>query len=327
MLNELSVNIEELLQENNNEGSVSDLIPLTNGASNETWKFTYVTNNITKKMILKMGPDAPPGLALPKSQEAAIQKAVFQAQGPAPEVLAISSDTSVLKNAYIMELIEGESIPRKVLRDDIFKDIRDSLAFQCGEAIAQIHRVSLESLQWMKQKDVNDELDELYSTYRKFNCPLPVFEYTFRWMKDQDFGNSKMTLVHGDFRLGNLIFDKSGLQSVIDWELSHIGNPMQDLGWICVNSWRFGQHEKVVGGFGHIEDLMNGYSSIIKQELCINIIRNWQILGTLRWGVICLIQTFSNLLGSNNSVERAAIGRRVSETELDLVDLLFLKGE
>lgn len=328
MLNELSKNIEQLLKEQGLQGDVSDLVPLTNGASNETWKFNYIMSPSSIKMILKKGPDTPPGgLALSKSKEATIQSAVFNAKGPVPEVLAISSETSNLKNAYVMELIEGESIPRKILRDDVFKDIRNSLAFQCGQAMAKIHQVSLKSLDWLKQKDVNEELEELYLTYKNFNNPSPVFEYAFKWLKDKDFGDSQKTLVHGDFRLGNLIFDTNGLQSVVDWELSHIGNPLQDLGWICVNSWRFGHHKKVVGGFGDINDLINGYSSIIDKQLNSNIIRNWQVLGTLRWGVICLIQTFGHLLTTTNSVERAAIGRRVSETELDLVDLLFLKGK
>ena len=327
MIDELSKNIESLLKEAGFNGKVNDLEPLTNGASNETWKFNFSENLVLQKMILKKGPDTPSSLALPKSKEAEIQKIVFKEQGPVPNVLAISNEKSSLKNAYIMMLVEGESIPRKILRDDTYKQIRDSLAFQCGQAMAKIHQVPLNSLSWLDNKDITQELEELYLTYEKFKQPQPVFEYTFRWLRNQDFGDFPNTLIHADFRLGNLIFDKNGLQSVIDWELAHIGNPLQDLGWICVNSWRFGKHENVVGGFGEIEDLLNGYNSIIDIQLDVQQIKNWQIFGTLRWGVICLIQTFAHLLGPNNSVERAAIGRRVSETELDLVDLLFMEGK
>jgi len=327
MIDKLSKNIESLLKGEGFNGKISDLEPLTNGASNETWSFNYSEDLVIHKMILKKGSDIPQGLALSKSEEAEIQKVVFQEQGPVPNVLAISNDKSLLKNAYIMSLVEGESIPRKILRDKKYNKIRSSLAFQCGQAMAKIHQVPLDSLNWLDSKDIKRELDELYLTYEKFQQHLPVFEYTFKWLKDQDFGDFPNTLIHADFRLGNLIFDENGLQSVIDWELAHIGNPLQDIGWICVNSWRFGEYKHVVGGFGELEDLLKGYKSIRNIQLHVEQIKNWQIFGTLRWGVICLIQTFAHLLGPHNSVERAAIGRRVSETELDLVDLLFLEGK
>ena len=48
----------------------------------------------------------------------------------------------------------------------------------------------------------------------------------------------------------------------------------------------------------------------------------WQIYGSLRWGVICMIQTFAHLNNSLNSIEKAAIGRRVSETEFDLMNMI-----
>ena len=51
-----------------------------------------------------------------------------------------------------------------------------------------------------------------------------------------------------------------------------------------------------------------------------------QVFGTFRWGVICLIQASAHLNGTINSVEKAAIGRRVSETEIDIVDLLFFRS-
>ena len=154
-------------------------------------------------------------------------------------------------------------------------------------------------------------MENLYLTYQQFKQPLPVFEYTFRWLKEQKFQEIEPTLVHGDFRLGNLIVNEEGLAAVIDWELVNIGNPIQDIGWICVNSWRFGITEKIVGGFGDLEDLLQGYSSVSNLIIDQQEVKKWQVFGSLRWGVICLIQTYSHLNGPTNSVERAAIGRRV----------------
>ena len=107
----------------------------------------------------------------------------------------------------------------------------------------------------------------------------------------------------------------------------NIGNPIQDIGWMCVNSWRFGITEKIVGGFGDLEDLLQGYSSVSNLIIDEQEVKKWQVFGSLRWGVICLIQTYSHLNGPTNSVERAAIGRRVSETEIDMINLMFLGGK
>ena len=221
----------------------------------------------------------------------------------------------------------GESIARKILRDEEYKNTLPKLAFECGQSIAKIHQADINEFPFLPSKTVFEQINDLYQTYVSFNQPSPVFEYTHLWLKKQNFGEINDALVHGDFRLGNIIVGKDGLKSVIDWELAHIGNPLQDLGWICGNSWRFGNTNKVVGGFGDLADLLKGYNSVSNYHVDENMVKAWQVFGTFRWGVICLIQASAHLTGSINSVEKAAIGRRVSETEIDIVDLLFLGGK
>ena len=127
-------------------------------------------------------------------------------------------------------------------------------------------------------------------------------------------------LVHGDFRHGNLIVGPEGVRSVIDWEIAHVGDPMEDLGWLCVPSWRFGVTDKSVGGFGSIEELCDAYTKAGGQGADPKRVRYWIVLGTLRWGVICQAQAFTHRSGMNRSVELAAIGRRVCETQWDLLN-------
>lgn len=97
---------------------------------------------------------------------------------------------------------------------------------------------------------------------------------------------------------------------------------MEDLGWLCVNSWRFGNRDLPVGGFGSREALFSAYEAATGQSVDPERVRFWEVFGTLRWGVMCLYLAFGHLDGSERSVERAAIGRRVSETEIDLLQLL-----
>ena len=327
MKEELKKNLEQLLEVNNYKGKVTKLQYLTGGASNETWKFSLSSNSKKTDLILRRSFGDPSPLAVLKSEEASIQKLAFQQGAPVPEIVAVADSGSLLGDAYIMKCIKGETIARKILRDIEYKEARKNLAYECGAAIAKVHQVPTNKLKAIPTNSPEDLLKQLYSTYKNFEQPSPVFEYTFKWLENQDFGEQKNKLVHGDFRLGNIIVNQQGLQAVIDWELAHIGNPIQDLGWICVNSWRFGQYKKIVGGFGDVGDLLKGYSTVCKNDITYKQIKIWQIFGTLRWGVICLIQTYAHLQGRINSVEKAAIGRRVSETEIDLVDLLFLGGK
>ena len=309
------------------EGKVSNLEPLTGGASKEIWKFEVSNAKQSKKMILRRGSGIEGPLAIKTADEARIQKEVIKVGAPVPIILAVSKNDEELGDSYIMHFVEGESIARKILRDKEYKKALPILAYQCGEAIAKIHNVDINNFSFLPKKPAEDQLEDLYSTYQSFEQPSPVFEYAYLWLKEQDFGNFQESLVHGDFRLGNIIVNTDGLQSIIDWELAHIGNPLQDLGWVCGNSWRFGKNDKVVGGFGEIEDLLEGYNSISKLKVDKEMVKCWQVFGTFRWGVICLIQAYAHLNGTINSVEKAAIGRRVSETEIDIVDLLFLGGE
>ena len=327
MQEELASALSKKLLEVGIEGKVSNLEPLTGGASKEIWKFEVSNAKQSTKMILRRGSGIEGPLAIKTADEARIQKEVIKVGAPVPIILAVSKNEEELGDSYIMHFVEGESIARKILRDKEYKKALPILAYQCGEAIAKIHNVDINNFSFLPKKPAEDQLEDLYSTYQSFEQPSPVFEYAYLWLKEQDFGNFQESLVHGDFRLGNIIVNAEGLQSIIDWELAHIGNPLQDLGWVCGNSWRFGKNDKVVGGFGEIEDLLEGYNSISKLKVDKEMVKCWQVFGTFRWGVICLIQAYAHLNGAINSVVKAAIGRRVSETEIDIVDLLFLGGE
>jgi aminoglycoside phosphotransferase (APT) family kinase protein len=171
------------------------------------------------------------------------------------------------------------------------------------------------------------EIAELERDYRSFDWPRPVFELALRWLRHRDPGPSReLTLVHGDFRHGNLIIGPEGLRAVLDWELAHLGDPMEDLGWICVNSWRFGEIDRPVGGFGSREELFAGYEAG-GRRVDADRVTFWEVMGTLRWGVMCcgMMQRFRS--GPDHSMERAMIGRRASETEIDLLRLLAPRGK
>jgi len=304
---------------------VANAVRLSGGASQETWSFDIVGPASPIGAILRRAPSgygAAPARAAGLDAEAILMELARGAGVPSPRVLHVLRPEDELGSGFIMERVEGETIPRKILRDAAFASARPQLARQLGNILAAIHGLDLASLPELRRMTADKEIAELERDYRGFDWPRPVFELALRWLRDHDPGPSEqVTLVHGDFRHGNLIIGGDGVRAVLDWELAHTGDPMEDLGWVCVNSWRFGEIDKPVGGLGSREELFAGYEAA-GRRVDPGRVRFWEVMGTLRWGVMCcgMMQRFRS--GPERSVERAMIGRRASETEIDLLRLL-----
>ena len=302
---------------------------LSGGASQETWRFDIAHPDGEIAAILRRAPagyGAAPGRAAGLVNEAALMQLAHETGVPSPRVLYVLKPEDDLGTGFIMSRIEGETIARKILRDVEFADARPRLAHQLGGIAAAIHGIPGAQLPELRAMISSSEITELGREYRSFNWPRPVFELALRWLADHDPGPpDELTLVHGDFRHGNLIIGSDGVRAVLDWELAHLGDPMEDLGWICVNSWRFGEIDKPVGGFGTREELFAGYEAAGRNADPARG-RFWEVMGTLRWGVMCygMMQRFRQ--GPDHSMERAVIGRRASETEIDLLRLLAPRG-
>jgi len=222
-----------------------------------------------------------------------------------------------------MDRVAGETIPRKILRDDAFAAARPRLAAQCGEIAARIHAIDTAALPSLPVQTAAWQVEQYRQVLDTFDEPHPAFELGLRWLAERvPAPAAEPCLVHGDFRNGNFIVGPDGLRAVLDWELSHLGDPIEDLGWLCVKSWRFGVADRLVGGFGDLPDLCAAYASASGRVVDEAALRWWVALGTLKWGVICIGQAFTHLTGVVRSVELATLGRRVAETEWDLLDIL-----
>jgi aminoglycoside phosphotransferase (APT) family kinase protein len=304
---------------------VTGAAKLSGGASQETWTFDIVQAGGNIGAILRRAPPgygASPSRAAGLDAEARLMQLAHDAGLPSPRVLHVLTPEDELGTGFIMARIEGETIARKILRDEQFARARPMLAHQLGQIAAGIHRLDAAKLPKLRQMASTKEIADLEGEYRSFDRPRPVFELALRWLRAHDPGPSEeVTLVHGDFRHGNLVIGPDGVRAVLDWELAHLGDPMEDLGWMCVNSWRFGEIDKPVGGFGSREELFAGYAAAGRRADPERV-KFWEVMGTLRWGVMCcgMMQRFRS--GPDHSMERAMIGRRSSETEIDLLRLL-----
>jgi aminoglycoside phosphotransferase (APT) family kinase protein len=305
---------------------VAGVVRLSGGASQETWSFDIIRPSGNIGAILRRAPSGygvAPARAAGLNTEAKLMQRAHDAGVPSPRVFYVLEPQYDLGTGFIMDRVEGETIPRKILRDEQFAQVRPKLARGLGSILAVIHGLPLQQLPELRRMTAAAEIAELERDIRAFDWPRPVFELALRWLRDHDPGPPRhVTLVHGDFRHGNLIIGPDGVRAVLDWELAHLGDPMEDLGWICVNSWRFGEIDKPVGGFGSREELFAGYEAAQGHPVDPKRVMFWEVMGTLRWGVMCcgMMQRFR--AGPERSIERAMIGRRASETEIDLLRLL-----
>jgi aminoglycoside phosphotransferase (APT) family kinase protein len=306
---------------------------LTGGASRQTWAFDAIieyAGGQTESVGLVMRSDARRGPAfMSRETECRLLQAAAEAGVPVPRIHAMG-DESLGVPFFLMERIEGETIPRRLLRDEQYARAREVMTRQLGAILASIHRIPAEVVAPLGlpapatgTPAAESETARWEATYRLITPdPHPAFELAFRWLRAHMPPAADRALVHGDFRIGNIIFGPEGARAVLDWELAHVGDPMEDLGWLCVRSWRFGNDALPVGGIGTREELFAAYEAAGGQRPDPRAVRWWELFGNLRWGIICISQVRAYLDGQSASVELAAIGRRTAETEWELMRLM-----
>jgi len=306
---------------------VESLRRLSGGASRESWSFDTVgADGIPTGLVLRRDPGGYLGTT-DRSTEYDLLRVAAAHGVPVPRVRFVLEPADDLGVGFVMDRIEGETIARKILRDDEYAPARAVMARQCGEIAARIHAIPEKSLPPLPVQSAADQVDQFRGYLDGFGEPHPAFELGLRWLAEHaprtgTGTETRSTLVHGDFRNGNFVVGPEGIRSVLDWELAHRGDPVEDLGWLCVKSWRFGVPGRPVGGFGQYAELLAAYKAAGGATVDPGQLRYWEAFGTLKWGVMCEIQCFTHLHGLVRSVELAVLGRRVAEMEWDLLELI-----
>lgn len=292
---------------------------LTAGASADTWWLEADCGG-AQQWILRLDAGAENlGMAPGKRWEALAQQAAAEAGCPVASVITILDGSEGLGEGYLMAALSGESLPPLLLKEDRYAGARNRFCDDAARALAAIHRTPLNNLDGLPLQDATTQVEMLYAMHRGYGESLPVFSLAYGWLKQHAPQIASPALVHGDFRLGNFLITEQGLSGVLDWELTHLGDPMEDLGWLCVNAWRFGRRDNPVAGIAQRQQLYAAYEAASGQAVDEARARYWELLGTFKWGVICQYQAYSYLRGHVPSLERAAIGRRVAETEYDML--------
>ena len=282
---------------------------LSGGASRETWRFAAGGRPMIAQ-LRRVQPDPP------RPPQAPLLRAAAAAGVPVAEVVADGLDDPVLGSEWtIVEGLPGSADPRAIL------DANDAaLLDQVAAALAAVHRMPA------PESAVPDVLADLRAAHEALGQPHPVFDAAFAAL-ERDRGQvgpgAGDAFVHGDFRMGNLLVDGDRLTAVLDWELAHRGDPLEDLGWLCVRAWRFHRPDRPAAGLGTRDELVAAYERHAGRPVDRDALAWWELYGTLRWGVITVLQWASH----PGSLEHAVIGRRAAEVEWDLLALLDPAGK
>lgn len=317
--------------------TVTRIVALSGGASSATFAMEAVRDGAPWPLIMQCNAGGEPVLgAMAKSTQAALQTIAAAHGLPVAAVITSFVPKDGLGDGFVMERVDGEALAPRYLRGPEYAQARAAMTVQCATALARLHAIPIAAYDGLPLAggSAQDLLARMFTSYRAFGRDLPTFDLAFAWLAERLPSAPARSLVHGDFRSGNFIVrggeiagggQSPGLAAILDWELAHLGDGLEDLGWLCVNAWRFGHWQKPVGGFGGREELYAAYAAAGGVSVDREALHMWEVLGTLRWGMACVQLVDDHLSGRVPSVERAAIGRRISETEIDLL-YLFKTG-
>jgi aminoglycoside phosphotransferase (APT) family kinase protein len=292
------------------------------GASREVW----LVEGEQGRWALRRDPPGAQSF-VPLDVEHRVVGAAAEAGVPVPRPLRFEPEGGRFGTAgFVMEHVEGQSVAPRVLRRDELAGARERLVSQLGEALAAIHALDASTLDGIPAADGDPALaacDFWEAQLDEIGEPLPATEAGLRWLRlNAPAPQSRAALVHGDYRLGNFIVSEEGLAAVIDWELCHSGDPAEDLGWLCVRSWRFGNDDRPAAGLGSVEELLEAYERAGGTPPDADRLRWWEAMGNAKWAVICARQAADHLSGRRRSAELASLGRRICEPEWDLLGLI-----
>jgi aminoglycoside phosphotransferase (APT) family kinase protein len=317
---ELAQGVREALADLGGPAGAVVLERIPGGASRETW----LVEAGGERFVLRRDPPGSESLA-PQASEFRLVQLAREAAAPVPEPLLLEEAGGRFGTAgVLMSFVAGHSVGPRVLRREELEGARERLPVQLAEALARIHSIdpAATGLPDPGPDPILTQIEHWERELDRIGQPLPVVELGLRWLRANRPDPVEPRLVHGDFRLGNFIVDEAGLAAVIDWELAHLGDPAEDLAWLCIRSWRFGNDEKPVAGLGDLEPFLAAYGAAGGTVPDRERFRFWEVFGNLKWAVICARQAHDHMTGVRRSHELASLGRRICEPEWDMLEVI-----
>lgn len=319
-MTELSLPLSAVMTRIAGPGALAGLGRLSGGANMESWAFDWAGPDGSNGYVLRRAPSAEymEGRPYSHADEAALVAAAHKAGVKAPEVVGVLTDGDGLGTGYVMRRVVAEVNPARILAAP-----PPSLLADLGRELARIHAIPRATIpDAIPVMDTADALAELKARFLSYGGDRPAIALAIRWCEDHLPAAAEPVLVHGDYRMGNVMVGADGLAAVLDWELAHLGDAHEDIAFGCMTVWRFGQLDRPAFGVGSLEDYFAAYEAAGGSKVDRTRFRFWLVYRTLWWALGCLQMGQAWRSGADATVERVVVGRRTAEQELDLIGLL-----
>ncbi|MEW5988189.1 MAG: phosphotransferase family protein [Chloroflexota bacterium] len=324
-----------LSQETGRPVQARDLRPLAGGASQEIWQFDLMVADDhwqgARPLVLRWQQGGKiQASALDLAGEYTVLQAAYAAAAPVPRPYWYWPEL-LGRQALLMERVNGETIGRRIVTRPELAAARTQLPHQLGTALAAIHAIPYRNtpLQTLLpgpaagQTPAQFRLAQLTAELDRLGEPHPALELGLRWLRRREpEPPAHLVVLHGDFRIGNVVVNQAGLVSVLDWEFSHLGDPAEDLAWPLLRAWRFGLDHLRFGGLSEPEPFWQAYEAAGGRPVDPTRVFYWEVMGNVAWAVGALNQAHRHLSGQQPSLELASLGRKCAEMELELLTLI-----
>ncbi len=316
--------------------AVSDLRRIPGGASRETWAFDASwredDREVSRGFIMRRDPDASL-LETDRDVEFQVMDAVWREGIPVPRMFWLENDGAWLDRPFfLMERVDGcETSPTNVLMTPQFFASRGRIAEEFVRILARIHaldwrKLGLESL-GVPKDEASCGLMEIEKwegiVVQDALEPQPVLRAACRWLRRHPPPPAqKIVLVHADYRTGNFLCSPDGqIKGVLDWEMTHLGDPLEDVAWAAIRPWRWLGNE-LVGGLLERRDYYRRYEEASGLKVDEESVRFWELLGNVKLAAIFLTGARSFCEGRTRAPMMALLSRNNSRLELEIMDLM-----
>jgi aminoglycoside phosphotransferase (APT) family kinase protein len=308
------------------KADIANMVVPTLGGVNRTVLFDLVDGGATRRLVSRQETySAEDNPFLPASQQFKVMRVAFDEGVPVPEPIFEYDDADGMGNGFVSAFVAGETMPQRIFRS-VDGDGKLKIATDLAALLAKLHAIPASKVPFLESvPDSIDVIGNYFRLYDSYAEAHPAIELGFRWLERNKPDRGPRRVVHGDFRTGNFMVGPEGVRAALDWECAHIGRPMEDFGWLCVRSWRFGQIDLPIGGFAQREPVYAAYEAAGGDKIDPDEVYFWEIFGLVRWAIYNVMQAFAHVERGRRGVAFAAMGRNTSLVEYEL--LMTLAGQ
>tara|TARA_B110000438_G_C15784948_1_gene638001 strand:+ start:584 stop:1606 length:1023 start_codon:yes stop_codon:yes gene_type:complete len=316
-------------QTKSNSIELVEITELPGGSLHENWLcrllFDGTDFNGEYEFVLRMEPKQKLPQSLSVTEEYALLKFLNNTKVKVPRVFFLAPSSTISDSEILfMRAIRGTTNPIELHNIAQKNTNGRQMVRSLGKYTAHIHNVqptmiNFDFLQLPSISPVHQKLLLFQDILNKFSFPLPLLEWSIRWLAINAPANQNIALSHGDLRIGNIMYENSSLTGVLDWEFASWSDPLEDIGWLCARCWRYGNDNMQVGGIGDLSDFISGYIEVAEIIPNWSMLSYWKIFATVKWALIAHQQGLRHSNDKKKQLELLLTAKKANELEHDIL--------